>query len=116
MYLAQLVAPHTDSPNIANISTQFQVLTQYTPSEYLRTAINIMLGAAGVFSFVSLLWGGLQWIFAGGDKEGTEKARKRLVSALVGLAIVFSSYAILFVIRALFNIDLIMVNFERIGS
>jgi len=116
MNLAQLPNPQTDVGSIANINTRFGALLNYTPSMFLRTLLNIMLGIAGVASFVSLLWGGLQWILAGGDKEGTEKARKRITSAFIGLAIVFSAYAILFIIRTLFNIDLIQFNIERIGS
>jgi hypothetical protein len=75
-----------------------------------------MLGIAGVISFIFLLWGGLQWIMAGGDKEGTEKARKKITAALIGLAIVFSAYALLYILRALFNIDLIQVNLQQIGT
>jgi hypothetical protein len=116
MNLSQLVNPGTDVGSIANINPRFNNLLTYTPSMILRTVLNIMLGIAGVASFISLLFGGLQWILAGGDKEGTEKARKRITSALVGLAIVFSSYAILYVIRVLFNIDLIQFNIERLGS
>jgi hypothetical protein len=115
-YLAQLSPPSPDVSSVANIATSFRPLETYTPSEFLSTLLNLMLGIAGVASFVFLLWGGLQWILAGGDKEGTEKARKRIVSAMVGLAIVFSSYAMLFIIRTLFNVDLIQFNLQRIGS
>ena len=115
--LAQLPAPAADTASIANVDTAaYGALLNYTPSMFLRTLINVMLGIAGVVSFVFLLWGGLQWILAGGDKEGTEKARKKITSALIGLAIVFSAYALLYILRALFNIDLIQVNIAQIGS
>lgn len=105
-----------DQASIANISEDFAPLTAFTPSDMLRTILNIMLGVAGVISFVVLLWGGLQWILAGGDKEGTEKARKKITAALIGLAIVFSAYALLYIIRVLFGVDLIQVNLQTIGT
>jgi hypothetical protein len=116
--LAQIAlpAPAPDTASVANVSTNFQPLATYTPSMFLRTLLNVMLGVAGVASFIFLLWGGLQWIMAGGDKEGTEKARKKITAALIGLAIVFSAYALLFILRTLFNIDLIQVNLQTIGT
>jgi hypothetical protein len=39
---------------------------------------------------------------AGGDKDGLDKARKKISQALIGLAIVFSSYALLRIITILF--------------
>jgi len=113
---AALPQPAPDAASVANVDTRFDVLKTYTPSQFLRTALNLMLGIAGILSFIFLLWGGLQWILAGGDKEGTEKARKKITAALIGLAIVFSAYALLYIIRALFNVDLIQVNIQQIGT
>ena len=114
--LAQLPQPVSETASIANVSTNFTPLLSYTPAMFVSTVINLMLGIAGVVSFIFLLWGGLQWIMAGGDKEGTEKARKKITSALIGLAIVFSAYALLYILRALFNINLIEVNIAQIGT
>jgi len=113
---AALPAPAAETANIANVDTSFDPLKGYTPAQFLRTLLNVLLGIAGVVSFIFLLWGGLQWILAGGDKEGTEKARKKITAALIGLAIVFSAYALLYILRALFNIDLIQVNIAQIGT
>lgn len=89
-------------------------LTLLRPSDYVRTAINLLLGLAGVAAFISILIGGLQWIISGGDKERLDRARGRVVHALIGLAVVFSSYALLFIVRALFGIDLIGVELGSI--
>lgn len=113
---AALPPPAADTASVSNVDVAYDPLKTYTPSQFLRTVLNIMLGIAGVISFIFLLWGGLQWIMAGGDKEGTEKARKKITAALIGLAIVFSAYALLYILRALFNIDLIQVNLQQIGT
>jgi hypothetical protein len=101
--------------NLKDPSGPYSNLYPLRPSGYVRTAINLLLGFAGVLAFLYLLWGGVQWITAGGDKDALDKARKRITQALIGLSIVFSAYAILYIIRVLFNIDLIQVVINNIG-
>lgn len=84
--------------------------------DLLRTGIQVILASAGLVAFFMLLWGGVQWIMAGGDKEGTEKARKRITSALIGLAIVFSAYALIFIMQALFGINPIDIYIPKVGT
>jgi len=82
----------------------------------VTSLIQILLGIAGVVSFIMLLWGGLQWILSGGDKEGTEKARKRITAALIGLAVVFSAYALIFIVGQLFGITVLDFTLNPIGT
>ncbi len=79
----------------------------FNAQNILRLSINLVLMGAGLVAFFFLLIGGVQWIMAGGDKEGTEKARKRITAALLGLAIVFSTYAIAFLIDSIFGISIL---------
>jgi SNF family Na+-dependent transporter len=81
----------------------YSVAKNLQPADYAITIIRILLGLGGVAAFVFLLWGGVQWIMAGGDKDGIEKARKKVIGALIGIAIVFSAYAITYIIRTLFG-------------
>lgn len=61
------------------------------------------LGILVTFAFVGailialafLIWGGIKWITSGGDKTALEEARNHIVSAIVGLVIVFLVYFIL---------------------
>ncbi len=66
----------------------------------------VLIGAALVFFFV-LVIGGIQWITSGGDKAGSEAARKRITNALIGLAIVFAAWAIIQLIQTLFGVDIV---------
>jgi len=56
--------------------------------------INIAIIIAAVVFFFMLLFGGIKWITAGGDKEATGSAQKILTSAIIGIAVVFSAWAI----------------------
>jgi len=60
---------------------------------------------AGILVFAFLVWGGVEWILSGGDKQKTETARNRITAALVGLAIVAASYAIMKLIAYFFGFD-----------
>lgn len=113
---ASIFALAPDQINIVAQDDRFRNLNQIRPSSLISAIINFVLGVAGVLSFIWLLWGGIQWILSGGDKEGTEKARKRITAALIGLAIVFSAYALIYIIQVLFQIDIIQVNLQGING
>lgn len=110
-----LLADDTISLN-PSAGSPFTPLTGLKPSLYVVTAVNILLGGAGVLAFLYLLLGGVQWITAGSDKDAVEKARRKILQALTGLIIVFSAYAILFVIRILFNVNLIQFTITNLGG
>jgi hypothetical protein len=109
-------AAQTDFVGINSTNTNFQTIRTITPSNYVRAIINILLGGAGVASLAFIIIGGVRWITSAGDKEGTEKARKTVGNALLGLAFVFSIYVIFFLIRTWFNVDLIQAPIFRLGS
>jgi len=115
--ITPIVVLADDNINLgADTNSQFYNLTTLRPSAYVKTAINVLLGGAGVLAFLYLLIGGLQWITAGSDKDAVEKSRRKIVQALTGLAIVFSVYAIIFIIRVLFQVDLLQFNITNLGN
>jgi len=81
-------------------------LLEITPASLVAGAIKLLLVVAALIFFFILVFGGIQWITAGGDKAGTETARKRITNALIGLAIVFSAWAITALINALFGVNI----------
>jgi hypothetical protein len=109
-------AQETDPISITVPDPNYTFIQGLAPSDYLVTIINVLLGGAGVASFVFLLWGGIQWITAGSDKDAIEKARKKLLNALIGLAVVFSSYVIMYLARVIFNVDLIGFDIRPLGQ
>lgn len=100
--------------NIVPDSGPAENLNRIRPSDLVSTTINILLGGAGIVSFIYFLWGSWQWIMSGGDKDALDRARRRITTSLVGLALVFSSYALLYLVRSLFDVDLIQLNLTPI--
>ena len=70
---------------------------------FLTNFITLALMAAGVLSFTMLLWGGIAYITAGGDKEATQNAAKKISAALIGLVIAFSVFAIIKLVDTIFG-------------
>jgi len=70
----------------------------------ISSGVSLAIIIAGVLVFAFLVWGGIQWITSGGDKTKTEEARNRITAALVGLAIVAASWALIKIISYFFGV------------
>ncbi len=66
--------------------------------------LNILLFVAFIAALIFLIYGGIRWILSGGDKEGTGKAKGTVTAALIGLAIVLSSWLLINIVMSLFGI------------
>ena len=53
----------------------------------------VILG--GLAFLIFFLWGGLEWIMAGGDKQKIETAKNKITQGLIGLAILAGSLVII---------------------
>lgn len=102
--------------NLQSVTGNLAGVQSITFVSMVSAGINFLLIAAALIAFFFLLAGGVQWILAGGDKEGTEKARKKITNALIGLAIVFSAYAIAFLVNALFGVNILSLTIKPISS
>jgi len=71
----------------------------------ISSGISLALIVAGILAFAFLVWGGVEWLTSGGDKAKTESARNRITAAMVGLAIVAASWAIMKLIGYFLGID-----------
>ncbi len=65
-----------------------------------------------VFFFV-LITGAIKWISSGGDKQKVEEARGTITSAIIGLVILFATFAIIKLIETFFGISILTLD---IGS
>lgn len=54
-----------------------------------------MIFPIGALAFLAFVLGGFYWIFSGGNEERVKKGREIMVWSIIGIIVVFSSYAIL---------------------
>lgn len=71
----------------------------------IGSIVGIALVLATLAAFIYLIWGGIQWITSGGDKAGVEAAQHRIQAALLGLLIVFATWALFTVVGRFLGID-----------
>ena len=82
----------------------------------LGGAVGAAIVIALILAFMWLILGGIQWITSGGDKAKTEAAREHITSALVGLAIVAASWAIMKLVGFFFGIDPFALNIPTVAE
>ena len=86
------------------LPSQGTEVTSLTVETLVSFVITAILVVSGVVFFFMLIIGGIRWIVSGGDKASTESARAMITSALIGLVIVFASWAIVLLIGQLFGL------------
>jgi hypothetical protein len=92
-------------------------ISSKTPSEGLAFYIGILwktiVTLGGVAFLIFLIWAGIEWLTAGGDKTRLETAKKMIYNALIGLVILIASYAIAIFIQAVFKISILKPIFPN---
>ncbi len=72
-------------------------IPQFT--QLLSFLIQLFFVLAGLAALFMLLLGALQWVVSGGDKEGVDNARKKIVAALVGLFLIVAVVTVIITIE-----------------
>ncbi len=71
----------------------------------IANSINIVLSLIGVLFIGLMIYGGYNWMSAGGSEEKVTKAKGTIVEAMIGLIVVIAAYAISYFVLE-FIIDL----------
>ena len=93
----------------------FQTLGRISLVNMIPVLITGALIIAGVACVVFLIFGGIRWITSGGDKGQLESARGMETSAIIGLIIIFSVWAILRLIQYIFQISILSPTIPRMN-
>jgi len=90
-----------------SVGEGFAPLANLTVSGIISGAISLIMLAVALIFFFILILGGLKWVMSEGDQKAVEAARNQITNALIGLAIVFSAFAIMKLIEIVFGISLL---------
>lgn len=75
-----------------------------TFSDVLTFAVKFFFVLGGLVALVYLLWGALDWIISGGKTEDVEKARKKIVAAILGLIVMIATLSLVWTLeQVVFN-------------
>lgn len=70
----------------------------------------------GLAFIMYFLWGGIEWITAGGDKGKIETARAKITQGLIGLAILAASFVIVKFLQTAVGLDLLNIVWPSAAS
>jgi len=82
----------------------FEILCFLDPAEpdaysnFFGGIMLILVTISVITSLIYLIWGGIRWIKASGDKGELEKARSTIIAAIIGLLISFLAFTIINII------------------
>jgi len=78
-------------------------------AQLIANFLKITFSVVGLILLAMLLWGGIQWLTAGGDKEKIAKAQGRITSALIGFIIFMSVFAIINFIAPALGLEFLQI-------
>jgi len=101
-----LVLATTPDPKVANSpldklnsiasgnSGPYQPATSESLSATVGQIISVALGLLGMVFIILIVIGGYKWMMAGGNEEDVKAAQARIQTAIIGLIITISAYAL----------------------
>lgn len=92
--------PPPGNPGIQNPDTAHLVNISDFPTLLVKI-VQIFLGFAGAIAVIFLMLGGFQYVSSRGNEEGTEKAKKTITSAIIGIVVIVMAYAIVAIVNTL---------------
>ena len=81
---------------IENVYSPDEAVDAKTFSRAIAEIIRVILGFLGIIFVVLIIYAGFTWMTAAGNEEKITKAKKIMVSAIIGTAIILAAYAITF--------------------
>ncbi len=115
--MASIVAPAYAAEKI-NLSPKsgsgFSNLTNLKVESMVSTAISLLMLVVALVFFFILILGGLKWITSEGEDKKVAAARAQITNGLIGLAIVFASWAIIKLIETIFGISILDLTIPTI--
>ena len=102
--------PALQTVEIPGTDTERKILDIDFISVYLIGLYQYLVGIAAIVAGVMIVWAGFRWLTSGGSPDRIGDAKKKIAGALVGMALVFGSYMIVYLI----NPDLVFFKPLRI--
>ncbi len=76
----------------------------------LPNVVSLCFIIATVIFLFMIITGAIQWISSGGDKQGLESARGKVSNALIGIVILFATFAVMKLIETFFGIKILTID------
>lgn len=106
----QLVSKAHAAGGSFNVDLGSQVSDRVAINSDLGTFISRVFSAiiivAALATFIYMVYGGIQWVTSGGEKDKVKEAREKITHAIIGLAVVASAWAVFKLVDYFFGIGI----------
>lgn len=75
---------------------------------FISNTISLFFTIGGIGFIIMILWGAVDWILSGGDKEKIAGARKRITTAILGIVILSLAFVIALVLGQILGLNALM--------
>jgi len=106
--ISQVIRIDTLPPELKN-------LRNISIPKLIPPLVNLIIITSVVLFLFSFLIGGIKMIISGGDKERMGDASRQVINAIIGISIVFSTWAIISLIEQFFGVKLTTLQLPRIN-
>ncbi len=72
------------------------LITDRDPIQIISAVINVVLSFVGAIFIVLIIMSGIRWMTSSGNADQIKKAKETIVNSVIGLLIIFASYAIVY--------------------
>lgn len=96
-----------DTISLNNVQQNFGIGSNTPLGTIVKNSVTLIFTIAAVLVLAMLIWGGIEWVLSGGDKEKVANARKRIIGSLIGMAIVALAFLIVRVIGGIVGFDIL---------
>ncbi|MGD9129405.1 MAG: hypothetical protein PVJ09_02885 [Candidatus Woesebacteria bacterium] len=69
--------------------------------------MTLAMVAATILVLLYLIWGAIEWITSGGDSGKVQKARDKIIQAIIGLLVLSASGALIMLIQNFLGIEVL---------
>lgn len=80
-------------------------------SSFIVSLVTLAFLIATLAFMFLVVWGAIQWIMSGGDKGAVQAAQSKITNAIIGLVVLFATYAILAILGYFFKIEALQLPF-----
>jgi hypothetical protein len=68
------------------------------PKAAAVSIVQYLMTFLGIIAVVIILWGGFQWLTAGGNEDKVGSAKKTIIAGVIGLIIIIAAFAIVTIV------------------
>lgn len=76
----------------------------------IPTVISFIFVVGSIGFVIYLIWGAVDYITAGGDKQSLQNAQAKIKNAIIGMIMMISMYAVVRLIEQVFGLDILNID------